>query len=59
MSVDIFKEKLLAIKTRIAEALGINVSTEKIATFMLEDFMDLASIRTGKFSRNDSVFEVV
>ena len=58
MSLEVFKEKLTAIKTRIAEALGINISTEKISQFMIEDFMDLGSILTSKFKRNDCVFEL-
>ena len=48
----------MAIRKRIAEALGINVSNEKLVSFLNEDFLDLASLRTGKFKRNDSKFEV-
>lgn len=49
MSFEHIKEKLLAIKRHISEAMGINVSSEKLVSFLIEDFMDMASLRTGKF----------
>jgi signal transduction histidine kinase len=58
LDVDALRGKLKAIKTRIGEALSINVSSEKLMTFLLEDTMDLAALRMKKFKRNDSVFAV-
>ena len=58
LDVDTLRGKLKAIKTQIGEALSINVSSEKLMTFLLEDTMDLAALRMKKFKRNDSVFAV-
>jgi hypothetical protein len=58
MSIEHLKEMLRAIKTRIAEALSINVSSERLVNSLIEDTMDLAALRMKKFKRQDSTFEV-
>ena len=51
-----FKERLGRIRRKIGEALMINISSEKLITFLVEDFLDLAQVRSGKFRRVDKTF---
>lgn len=37
-----FKDRLLRIRRKISEALLINVSSEKLISFLVEDFLDLS-----------------
>lgn len=53
-----FKERLTRMRRKIGGALLINISSEKLITFLVEDFLDLAQVRSGKFRRVDKNFRV-
>ena len=42
----------------MTEALNINVSSEKLVSFLVEDILDLSQVKSGKFRRVDSTFPV-
>lgn len=53
-----FEERLIRIRRKIGEALQINISSEKLISFLVEDFLDLGQLRTGRFRRVDKTFSV-
>ena len=48
--------QLKRIRGKINEALMINVSSERLISFLVEDFLDLSLVRAGKFRRVDKNF---
>lgn len=40
-TLELFASKLLRIKERLSTALTINISSEKLITFLVEDFLDM------------------
>ena len=52
-----FKERLSRIRRKLGEALLINISSEKLISFLIEDFLDLGQVRSGKFRRVDKTFK--
>ena len=57
LSIEVFLSKLSEIKSQVVEALAINISSEKLVSFLIEDFLDLAQVRTGNFRKIISTFE--
>ena len=39
-------------------ALDMNISSEKLITFLVSDFLDLGQLRADKFRRSDRVFRI-
>jgi hypothetical protein len=48
--------QLKRIRRKINEALLINISSERLISFLVEDFLDLSLIRAGKFRQVDKNF---
>ena len=48
--------QLKRIRRKISEALLINISSERLISFLVEDFLDLGLVRAGKFRRVDKTF---
>lgn len=51
-----FEERLRRIRRKVGEALHINISSEKLISFLVEDFLDLSQVRAGRFRRVNKTF---
>lgn len=56
--IERLKKTLSMIKNKILDALEINISSERLVHFLVDDFLDLAQLKAGKFRRSDSKFAV-
>lgn len=51
-------ERLRRIRRSIGKALLINISSEKLISFLVEDFLDLGQLRAGRFRLVSKTFAV-
>lgn len=52
------KKILSIIRNKISNALDINIASERMVHFLVDDFLDLAQLKAGKFRRADRTFAV-
>ena len=58
LSLDQFLIKLKGILKEGEESLSISKRSERLVSFLVEDYTDMGLVQMGKFRRSDTNFEV-
>ena len=53
-----FKAILLRIQAKMFASLNMNVSGEKLITYLVDDFLDLGQLRNDRFRKTERNFQI-
>ena len=56
-SIKMLKKKLKEILQGYVESVQVQMSSEKILNFLINDILDFSQLKSGKFRKNNSIFD--